>query len=163
MTMPMLGIAALALAVVALLIWRQLRWTRFEAARALRLPVVLAVLGLVEAATAVQTGPPAPADLVLLAAELAVALAVGAGMGRLTLFRPSPTAIGAWQTRTGWLGAGLWLVLIAVRVGISTAGPLLGAHVATTSGVLLLLLAATRGTAALIARSRAPQAALLSA
>lgn len=163
MTMQMLAIAVLALAVVALLIQRQLRWTRFEAARALRLPVVLGVLGLVEVATAVQTGPPTPTDLVLLAAELAVALSVGAGMGRLTVFRPSPSAMGAWQTRTGWLGAGLWLVLVAVRVGISAVGPELGAHVATTSGVLLLLLAGTRGTAALVARSRAPQAALLSA
>lgn len=163
MTMQMLGMAALALAVVALLILRQLRWTRFDAARALRLPIVLGALGLVEVATSARTETLTAADLTLLAAELAVALAVGAGMGRLTVFRLSPTSTGTWETRTGWLGAALWLVLVVVRIGISTAGPALGAHVAAASGVSLVLLAATRGTTALIARSRAPQAALLSA
>ncbi|MGT2426291.1 hypothetical protein [Amnibacterium kyonggiense] len=163
MTMQMLGMAVLALAVVALLIWRQLRWTRFDAARALRLPLVLGALGLVEVTTSTKTRALTAVDLTLLAAELAVALAVGAGMGRLTVFRLSPTAPGRWQTRTGWLGAALWLVLIVVRVGISAAGPALGAHIAAASGLSLVLLAATRGTTALIARTRAPQAALLSA
>jgi hypothetical protein len=163
MSVQMIGVVGLGLAVIGLLVWRQLRWTRFEPGRALRLPIVLAGLGALEVAAAATTTRLVPADLTLLAAELVVALAIGAGMGRLTVFRLSPAATGAWETRTGVLGAALWLVLIAVRVGASAAGPALGARTAASTGVLLVVLAVTRGTAALIARSRAPQAALLSA
>lgn len=163
MTVQTLGAIGLAILVIALLIQRQLRWTRFDAGRVLRLPIILAALGALEVATTSTTTAPAPADLTLLAAELVVALAVGAGMGRLTEFRLSPASNGTWQTRTGLLGAALWLVLVAVRVGLSAAGPVLGAHAAASTGVVLVVLAVTRGTAGLIARARAPQAALLSA
>lgn len=163
MTVQTLGAIGLAILVIAQLIQRQLRWTRFDAGRVLRLPIILAALGALEVATTATTTAPAPADLTLLAAELVVALAVGAGMGRLTEFRLSPASNGTWQTRTGLLGAALWLVLVAVRVGLSAAGPVLGAHAATSTGVVLVVLAVTRGTAGLIARARAPQAALLSA
>ena len=40
MSLQPYAIAALALVVVALLVFRQLRWTRFDANRVLRLPIV---------------------------------------------------------------------------------------------------------------------------
>ncbi|RIX30679.1 hypothetical protein [Amnibacterium setariae] len=163
MSLQPYAIAALALVVVALLVWRQLRWTRFDAHRVLRLPIVLGALGLVQIATATTAVRIGAVDLVVLAGEVAVALGVGATMGVRTVFRASPAAPGAWEARTGAVGAALWLVLIAMRVGVSVAGPALGVHAATSTGVSLLILAAARGATALVARSRAPQAALLSA
>ncbi|GAA2752296.1 hypothetical protein [Amnibacterium kyonggiense] len=162
MSLQPFAIAALALLVVALLVWRQLRWTRFDASRVLRLPVVLGALGLVEIATSTTVRLEA-VDVAVLAAEVAVAVGIGAAMGARTVFRPSPTAPGAWEARTGAVGAALWLVIIAMRIGVSVAGPAIGVHAATSAGVSLLVLAAARGATALIARSRAPQAAPVSA
>ncbi|MFD1720362.1 hypothetical protein [Amnibacterium endophyticum] len=163
MSLQPFAIAALALLVVALLVWRQLRWTRFDANRVLRLPIVLGALGLLEIATATTAVRLQAVDVAVLVAEVAVAIGVGAAMGARTVFRPSPTRFDLWESRTGKAGAALWLVLIAMRVGVSVAGPSLGVHVMASAGVPLLILACARGTAALVARSRAPQALPVSA
>lgn len=163
MSLQPFAIAALALLVVALLVLRQLRWTRFDGNRVLRLPIVLGALGLLEIATSTTTVRLEPVDVLVLAAEVAVALGVGAAMGVRTVFRPSPTAPGVWEARTGVAGAALWLVIVAMRVAVTLAGPTIGVHAAATAGVSLLVLAAARGATALIARSRAPQTAPVSA
>jgi len=156
-------IAAFALGVIALIVQRQLRWTRFDATRALRTPLVLAVIAAAEVALTWSTVRITATDVALVAAEVAVAAGVGAAMGAMTVFRPAQGAIDGWETRTGALGAALWLVLIGLRVGVGYLGPQIGASAAASTGVLLLVLAAARGATALVVRSRAPQGALVSA
>lgn len=152
----------IALAVIGLLIWRQLRWRDFDPARVLRLPIVLGAIGLLELANlhgAIVTA----IDGTLLAIELLMSIGIGAAMGRLAVFRSAPNGSGALQTRTGWVGASLWIVLIAVRIGFDVLGSSLGAHLLTQTGVILVLLAASRATAALVIRAREPHRLVQSA
>lgn len=48
------------------------------------------------------------------------------------------------ETRTGWLGLVLWIVLIGVRVGVDAMAMNMGAVVVTATGVILLMIAANR-------------------
>jgi hypothetical protein len=152
----------IALLVIGVLVARQLRWRDFDPARVLRLPIVLGGVGLISLANlhgAVVT----TADATLLGVELLLSVGVGAAMGALAMFRADPNGSGAIQTRTGWAGASLWAVLIAVRIGFDVIGSALGAHLLTQTGVILVLLAASRATAALVIRAREPHRALQSA
>ena len=109
-----------------------------------------------------------PIDLLILAGELVLALGVGAVMGTLAKFRTraqrasdirqrsgAPVdfdpAVTVTESRTGGLGAALWIVLIAVRVGIE----LLTAHyfpsaLLASTGTILLVIAANRAARALV-------------
>ena len=86
-------------------------------------------------------------DLAALAIELVVSAATGAWMGAIAHFRPLAPA-GAtsarWESRTGWWGLTLWLLVVAVRVGIDVVAVRLGAGMVTSTGVILLVLAANR-------------------
>lgn len=48
------------------------------------------------------------------------------------------------ETRTGWLGLVLWIVLIAVRIGVDVVASNAGAVMVTATGVILLMIAANR-------------------
>jgi len=48
------------------------------------------------------------------------------------------------ETRTGWLGLALWIVMILVRIGIDVVATDLGSVLATTTGVILVMIAANR-------------------
>lgn len=151
----------LTLAALALIIGRQVRWRRFNPGKAIRTPVVLAGIGLLTLVTGKQQAALTSLDLVLLGVELALAIAVGAVMGWLTVFRAAGD--GGTEARTGWLGASLWFVLIAVRIGLDALAAAMGSHIAVSAGVILVMIGASRGASALVARSRAPHGALLSA
>lgn len=145
----------IALAVVGLMVYRQLRWRAFTPAGALRLPIVLGAIGILNLA-GLKGVTVTSLDGTLFAIELLVSIGIGAAMGRLSVFRGAPDGSGALQTRTGWIGAALWVVLIAVRIGFDVVGASLGAHLLTQTGVILVLLAASRATAALVTRAREP-------
>jgi hypothetical protein len=160
MTVQSLATVLIALAIVGLLIARQLRWRTFDPARVLRLPIVLGAIGLVELTT-VHGVRVTTIDATTVGIELLLSVGIGALMGRFTVFRPGPD--GALQTRGGWPGAALWIGLVAVRVAFDALGAALGAHLLTQTGMILLLIAVSRGTAALVIRAREPRAALGSA
>jgi len=162
MSIQSLAEILLAVAIVALLAYRQLRWRDFDPARVLRLPIVLGGIGLVSLA-GTKGATVTAVDATLLAVELLLSVGIGAIMGRLTVFRPDPDGSGALQTRTGWWGASLWLALIAVRIAFDVVGAGLGAHLLTQTGVILVLVAASRATAALVVRAREPHRLVRSA
>lgn len=152
----------IALAVIGLLVSRQLRWRTFDPARALRLPIILGAVGILNLA-GLKGVMVSSLDATLFAIELLMSVGIGAAMGRLSVFRSAPDGSGALQTRTGWIGAALWAVLIAVRIGFDVVGTSLGAHLLTQTGVILVLLAASRATSALVTRAREPHRLLQSA
>jgi hypothetical protein len=78
-------------------------------------------------------------------------------MGRLAAFRPAPDGSGALQVRGGRAAAAMWIALLAVRITFDVVGTGLGAQLLTRTGVILVLIAASRGTAALVTRAREPQ------
>jgi hypothetical protein len=56
----------------------------------------------------------------------------------------SARATATLETRTGWVGMILWFVLIAVRVGMDVLASNMGDKLATSTGIILILLAANR-------------------
>ena len=152
----------IALAVVVLLISRQLRWRAFNPANAMRLPIILGAIGILNLVN-LKGVTVSALDGTLFAVELLMSVGIGAVMGRLSVFRPAPDGSGTLETRTGWVGAAMWAVLIGVRIAFDAIGSSLGSHLLTQTGVILVLLAASRATAALVTRAREPHRVLQSA
>jgi hypothetical protein len=153
---------ALGLALLAYLVTRQIRWVPVDTTRIWRLPIVLGVVGLLT----VGSGHArlSTADVAVLVLSAILALGSGTAMGRLAQFRPIPPtatpkrmrngALPTLETRTGWAGAALWVGLIAARIGLDVAGSRSGAALATSGGVVLLVLALNRAARAVVFSAR---------
>lgn len=158
MTVQLAANILIGIALVAFLAYRQATWRYLDPARIWRGPLVMAVVGLVVLAqtkAAITT-----ADVVFLGVEALVTIGVGLTMGRITRFRTVavPDDKGrTLQSRTGWLGAGLWITLIAVRIGLDVLGGHLGAHLLTSTGTILLVLALNRAARAVVLDQRIPR------
>jgi hypothetical protein len=171
----------IAVAVLCWIIYRQFTWQLASPSRLWRMPAVIAIVGVVMLAQTKSIGNVKPVDLLILVGELVLALGLGAIMGTLAKFRTrgqrasdvkqrsgSPVefdpSITVTETRTGGLGAGLWLILIAVRVGIE----LLTAHyfpsvLLASTGTILLVVAANRAARALVVSVRMERRGLVTA
>lgn len=150
--------AVIGLVLVGFLAYRQATWRAFDPARVWRTPLVLGVVGVVVLAQ--SSAAVTSLDVLLLGVEALLAVAVGLAMGTMTRFRTAPTPDDhgrTLQSRTGWAGAGLWLLMIAVRVGLDVVGGHLGAHLLTSTGAILLVLALNRAARALVVDQRMPR------
>lgn len=151
-----------ALLGVALLVWivyRQMTWRAVDIGRMWRMPLILGGVGIVSLISSGSAKALTATDLGLLAIELAVAIVTGALMGFVAVFRPiTEASLTRWrnrrrpddsaepttETRTGWIGLALWVLLVAVRVGLGFWGHSLGSALAESSGVILLVLSVNR-------------------
>lgn len=160
MSVQLLANIVIGLALVGFLAYRQATWQYLDPARVWRTPLVLGVVGIVvlaQSAAAVTT-----LDVLFLGIEALVSVAAGLAMGGMTRFRTAAVADDEGRTlqaRTGWAGAGLWLLLIVVRVGLDVLGGHLGAHLLTSTGAILLVLALNRAARALVVDQRIPRTA----
>jgi hypothetical protein len=171
----------IALVVLAWIIYRQFTWQLASPSRLWRMPAVIAIIGVVMLAQTKGLTNVKPLDLLILVGELVLALGLGAIMGTLAKFRtraqrasdvrqrsgapveydPSVTVT---ETRTGGVGAALWIVLIIVRIGIE----LLTAHyfpsaLLASTGTILLVIAANRAARALVVTVRMERRGLVTA
>lgn len=157
MSVQLIANIVIGLALVGFLAYRQATWRYLDPARVWRGPLVLAVIGVVMLAntkTAVTT-----TDIVFLGIEALISVGVGLAMGSMTRFRTAATPDDKGRTlqaRTGWYGAGLWFVLIAVRVGLDVLGVHMGAHLLSSTGAILLMLAINRAARALVLDQKIP-------
>ncbi|WP_186317577.1 hypothetical protein [Curtobacterium sp. 9128] len=157
MSVQLIANIVIGLALVGFLAYRQATWRYLDPARVWRGPLVLAVIGVVMLAntkTAVTT-----TDIVFLGIEALISVGVGLAMGSMTRFRTAATPDDKGRTlqaRTGWYGAGLWFVLIAVRVGLDVLGGHMGAHLLSSTGAILLMLAINRAARALVLDQKIP-------
>lgn len=154
--------AIVIVALVAFVGYRQMTWRAVDPGRMWRLPAILAIVGLVTLGSMTKVATLTGTDIAVLCGELVISLALGAAMGAIARFRPM-TADGirlyrdahandrrpsmapvTLETRTGWVGLALWVVLIAVRIGIDALANLAGSHLAASTGVILLMVAANR-------------------
>jgi hypothetical protein len=174
MDIQIIGNVLLAIAILVVVAYRQTTWRPAVPAVLWRAPLIMGVVGvflLVQQHT-VLIGM----DSAVLVVELVVSLGVGAWMGAIARFRALADARGAqaplapaqgaqaqFESRTGWWGLALWLVVIAVRVGIDVVATGLGAHAVTTTGVIVLLLAANRLARALVIGARVERLRAVSA
>jgi hypothetical protein len=155
-----------AVLIIALLIWvgyRQMTWRPVAIARMLRMPIILGLIGVVLLVTQTKLTRITPVDVVALLIELAVSLGIGALMGALAHFRPMTNeAIAAYnnqqaargrapvgapvtlESRTGWIGMALWIVLIGVRVTIDVLATQAGSVLASATALILIMVALNR-------------------
>jgi hypothetical protein len=157
MSAQLLANIVIGLALVGFLAWRQATWQYLDPARIWRMPLVMAGIGIVVLAQ--STATIGTIDVVFLGIEALVSVGLGLAMGSLTRFRTvgTPDDKGrTLQSRTGAAGAVLWIALIVVRVGIDVLGGHLGAHLLSSTGAVLLMLAVNRAARALVVDQRIP-------
>jgi hypothetical protein len=177
MSIVNIGEALLGLALVVWICYRQLNWTAVDISRMWRMPLILGLVGIITLVSSGSKVALTGIDLGLLALELAVAVVTGVLMGWVAVFRPiSDKSLAAWrarrrsdgpepttETRTGWIGLVLWVVLIAVRVGLGFWGHSLGSALAESSGVILLVVGVNRAVRTLVFSMRHDRHVALSA
>jgi hypothetical protein len=140
----------IAIAVLALIIYRQVRPRPLRSS--LRLPLILAVAGLAEMTSYLKTQHSHAALTAQLAGSLVLAAAFGIARARTVrlFFRQ-----GQWWTQGSWLTAVLWVVSLAAHLGYDA---LLG-HGASTgqagNATILLYAAVTYAAQWLVAQARA--------
>lgn len=189
MTMQTLANIAIGLALVGYILYRQMTWRVVSRSRLWRMPIVLGAIGIVLIGQSKGTHLLTFIDAAAFVVELAISLGVGALMGRLATirqcsvpargteparsevrdrrrdrragetFRAADGSESVMESRTGWLGLGLWIVLILLRVGIDIAATQLGAVLVTATGVILIMVAANRAMRALVLVQRVDRTA----
>ncbi|MEV6769101.1 hypothetical protein AB0N05_10800 [Nocardia sp. NPDC051030] len=150
----------IAVLVIGWIMYRQTRWQVLDGTRMWRGPIILGVVGVVQAKSAFAGQGIGTVAIALLVLSAVLSVGVGAAMGRLSQLR---WADGHWEARTGWIGSLLWLVLLAVRIGVDVLAHLAGAEVVASLGVILLIVAVNRAARTLVLARRAEQAQLIAA
>lgn len=149
MTLQTLANAALILLLVGWIGIRQLTWRPVVVGKMWRLPIVFAAIGLFALSGSHGASSMTGTDAALLALELVISLGVGTAMGAIANIRPfSPgeddQEAPRFESRTGWVGLALWFVFIGVRIGIDFWAGALGSHLAASTGVIFVMVAANR-------------------
>ncbi|MFP3466318.1 hypothetical protein [Leifsonia sp. SIMBA_070] len=173
MSIQTLANAVLIVLLIGWVGYRQLTWRPVVVSRMWRFPAILAVVGVVLIGQQTKPAQVTPLDLAVIAGELLLSLAIGAWMGAIAHFRrlPEPIAAGrrpgevaVYESQTGVLGLVLWVVVVAVRIGVDVLATQAGAHLVAATGVILLVFAANRiaRTAVFAARLDRHAAALTS-
>jgi hypothetical protein len=147
----------LGLVIIVYICAKQLSWRMVDPARMWKLPLILGVVGVISMTR--QTTSIHPIDVVILGLSGLFALVSGTLMGQIARFRPSPADARLTESRTGWLGVGIWFGLVAVRAGLDVAGHYLGSDLGIATGTILLLLALNRAASALVVSARRPRPA----
>ena len=168
MTLQTIGNALLIVALIGWIGFRQLTWRPVSIARMWRVPAIMAIVGVVLLVQASDATHLTALDFAVLLVEIAVSLGIGAWMGAIAIFRPlavvpqdvalASTARSALasrdrdailhsssvESRTGWWGLALWVLVIVIRVGIDVLAAQAGSHLVASTGIIVLLVAANR-------------------
>ncbi|NEN04512.1 hypothetical protein G3T36_01375 [Diaminobutyricibacter tongyongensis] len=153
MTLQTIGNALLIVVLIGWIGFRQLTWRPVSIARMWRVPAIMAIVGVVLLVQATDATHLTALDFAVLLVEIAVSLGIGAWMGAIAVFRPlsgpreDPDAIlhsSSVESRTGWWGLALWVLVIVIRIGIDVIAARAGSHLATSTGIIVLLVAANR-------------------
>ena len=140
--------AVIGLAVLVWVVWNQMR-TRPLTARRTRLAGILGIIGVVQLAGVAQGHPVGATAWAL----LLVGLAAGAAIGVWRAFTMRMwVQDGVTVVRGTWLTAVLWLVSVALHVGIDLLAP---SALTTGSASILLFVAVSLGVQALALTRRA--------
>jgi hypothetical protein len=147
----------LGLAIVVCLCSRQLTWRPVVTAKMWRLPLILGVVGLIQLSQLSDRPPVKAADVAILVLSGLLAIVSGVLMGWIARFRPITAAgpgAATVESRTGWLGVGIWIALIGGRILLEVLGHQLNAELATSSGVIFLVIALNRAARTLVFSAR---------
>jgi hypothetical protein len=171
----------IALALVAWIMYRQFTWQLVSLAKLWKMPVIVAAVGIIMLAQSKSLTAITPIDIGILAVELIISLGLGAALGSMARFRTRPQtaadvssrrnpsaafnpAVTVIESRTGALGAALWLVLIAIRIGIEIAvNHYFHSAFLSSTGTILLVVAGNRVARALVVAGRMERRGLVTA
>ena len=151
------------LAVVVYLCSRQLTWRPVDPSRIWRMPIVLGAFGVFSVAQSSKGSSITWVDIVIVVVSAALSLASGIAMARIARLRPiSPDRLPpgsgrpepTMESRTGWLGVGLWVALIGLRLFLDVVGRHAGAELATSTGMIFLVIALNRAARTLVLVAR---------
>ena len=140
---------------LAVLVIRQVKGQYVDERLLWRVPIVLAALALVYIPFTVSTVVPADAALTLIA--IAIAVGVGLASGALTTVEIAATPDRRGRRvriRSGWKGGALWLAFIAARFALQPFAATFQAHLVTSAGVVLALVAIARAVFAVVVAPR---------
>lgn len=171
MTLSTIANVLLILVLVGWFAARQLQWRPVLGGRDWRFPALAAVIGAALLAKSLDGQAIGPIDVAAFVTELVIALGLGAAMGAIAHIRPisrdagtAPAAGGSaraaaraaavFESRTSPWGLSLWVVLIAVRIGLSFLFESLGSHLGVSTGLIVLVLAANRAARTLVLHAR---------
>ncbi|WP_051172126.1 hypothetical protein [Microbacterium indicum] len=151
---------SVAISVVAILVisFRQLAWRRFVPRKLVILPLFLLVCGVCLGAAAgagALVSTAGALDVVLIVVQLALAVGAGLWMGRCVEIAPHD---GALATRLRPAGLGIWFGMIAIRLGLDGVAHLIGAHLAGSIALILLMLGVAKGTQGVVIALRVRRA-----
>ncbi|WP_223691884.1 hypothetical protein [Leifsonia poae] len=171
MTLQTIGNALLILVLIGWIGVRQMTWRPVSISRMWRMPAIMGIVGVVLLVQTVKPTTLTPLDLSVLVVELMISLGIGAWMGAIAHFRrlPQPLVlekdrgIATYESRTGAWGLVLWVLVIVVRVGIDVVAGMAGSHLASSTGIILLMLAANRAARTLVFASRLERHAAVAA
>ena len=152
--MPVLTILV-AIAVVAYVIGAQVIGQSLTGRRAMVLPVVLTVIGIVDLTG--DKSHPGALDVTLIALSGAIAIAIGLGLGFLTRIERREGHLWVQLPKRGlWL----WAALFASRLLVTLIAHASGAHLAVGTSAILLVLGLNRVAQALVVVPRAVAAGI---
>jgi hypothetical protein len=167
----------IVIALLCLVLYRQFTWQLVTPSRVWRMPVILAAIGVVMIAQIKNLDRSSPLDFAIIAGEIVISLGLGTVMGFMARFRTRPQRasdvsgkndsghfdpnVAVIESRTGVAGAVLWVVLIALRVGIE----ILVTHyfpsaLLASTGTILLVVAANRAARAFVMMQRLERAGI---
>ena len=164
-----------AIVILLLICWvgyRQMTWRPVSIAKMWRFPAIMSVVGVVLIVQQVKPSAVTLLDIAVVAGELVLSLAVGAWRGAIAHFRPLPSPvqlgndaryIASYESRTGVLGMVLWVLVIAVRVGVDVLASMAGSHLVTATGIIFLVFAANRAARTAVYAARLERHAALAA
>ncbi|EWM16816.1 DUF1453 family protein [Kutzneria sp. 744] len=140
------------LAVLALLLWRQLQPRRVREDGAMRLTVILLVVGVFQAYPVLSGHPPTTVVVLLLLAGLVSGAVFGTLRAYTTKLWIQDNEV--WRRGT-WVTLVLWLVAVGLHFGIDYLSEQQGAPAGLGSSTIVLYLAVTLGIQRFITQQRA--------
>ncbi|MEV6610735.1 hypothetical protein [Kutzneria sp. NPDC051319] len=144
----------IGLAVLALLLWRQLQPRRVREDGGMRLTVILLVVGVFQAYPVLSGHPPTTVVVLLLLAGLVSGAVFGTLRAYTTKLWIQDNEV--WRRGT-WVTLVLWLVAVGLHFGIDYLSEQQGAPAGLGSSTIVLYLAVTLGIQRFITQQRAVQ------
>lgn len=137
---------------LVVLVLRQFQWKTASAARLLRLPAILILVGTVGLGRNLSGGETLTRGAIgILTVELVLVSVIGVIMGRLSMLRAIE---GQEFYRQSSIGILLWALFLLVRIGSFALARAFGIHILETTGVILISFGLNRLASALVIRRR---------
>ena len=135
---------------------RQVRWSPLAEGSIWRFPIIIGIIGVAALSTTKSASALTSMDVALLAVEIALSIGFGCVMGLLTRVRALAvvTEKARFESSAGWLGLGLWIVFIGIRVAFGLWAGQSGSAFGATTGVILIMVAINRAARGAVMATR---------